>query len=712
MKNVLILIFCLLSLTVRPQKTEMLKKQLDTATSPVVKINILDNLIYQITQSSTDSALMYGRLAISLIDKNNLEESRGTILSKIAIVYQKRSNYKKADSLFEISIQLLKKYNDFSVLAGAYNNYGLSKSDQHNYKTAIKYYLKAAHLADSLKESDLAINPFVNIGIIYYYQGNVRKALDYHIKALKMFEKYDRTQIGSYATTLRNIGGFYSILKNPDSALHYTQQSLEVSKEINDRRGISVAYQNLGEIIAPKDLKKGEQYLKKSLQLKKELKNLRGISYASVNLAQLYVRLEEYEKAVNYYKQAIKYAEKINDIKQLSYSYELLSGCYEAIGKTDKALETYKMHHAYNDSLQEKTNEDKLLDIQTQYETAEKEKEILELKHKQKLNEITIRNSRIVAGITLVGILIIVVLLVFVLRTNKKVRERNDLLHKKNSTIEQQKEEILVQRDHLAEKNEFIELQNKQIGDSIVYARQIQESLLPGKTMMDRSLQNYFIFYRPKDVVSGDFYWAHQQNDKTYIAVGDCTGHGVPGAFMSVLSISLLNEIVKGANISTPAEILNAMRELIISSLKQRGENMRGKDGLELGLCVIDHVNRKLSFSGAKRPLIRVTQNELQEFKPNKMPLSAYINMQPFTQQEIEYQDGDLFYMFSDGFQDQFHGSTNKKYTKNRFFELLKKASALNMQDQEKLLENEFMQWKQSEEQIDDVIVLGFKSDF
>lgn len=691
------------------QNIENLKKSLDTASNITSKIDILTDLTHSYTQRSTDTALIYAKKALNLIEQESLEEKKGELFINLGVVYLKRSDNKKADSLFDIALSINKKRADKNYLALTYLNYGLNKSDQHDYESAINYYLKAAHLADSLRDSTLTINTYINIGIIYYYQENVRKALNYHLKGLEMFRKYDVEKANNYATTLRNTGAFYSILQKPDSAFYYTEKSLEVSQKLNDRRGISVAYQNLGEIIYPTSPNKAKKYFSKSLELKKELKNIRGIAHTAGNLANCYQNEKDFPKAIQYSKMAINHAEQINDIMLISHNYGLLSACYEEIGNKGKALEAYKKYSTFRDSMQAKSNESKILELQTQYETAEKQKEILELKHQQKLNDITIQNNKLTISITIGGIILVILFLLNVLRTNTIVRKRNKLLRLKNATIEQQNEEIMVQRDHLSEKNEFIELQNKEIGDSIKYARQIQESLLPSKIMIDNILHDHALFYRPKNVVSGDFYWVHQINNFTFVAVGDCTGHGVPGAFMSILSISLLNEIVKGEKNTQPAEILNKMRNLIISSLKQKGKNMRGKDGLELALCIIDQNKKTLTYAGAQRPLIQIKQKEVIEYTPDKMPISAYVKMHPFSQKEIEIQPDDTFYMFSDGYQDQFNAKTGKKFKKQKLINLLAKNSQLSMHLQKDALQKEFEQWKQYEEQIDDIAVLGFR---
>jgi serine phosphatase RsbU (regulator of sigma subunit) len=362
------------------------------------------------------------------------------------------------------------------------------------------------------------------------------------------------------------------------------------------------------------------------------------------------------------------------------------------------------------DTLTKRSNEAKLLELQTQYESSLKEKQIIELKHQQVINEITIKNSRQLLYISFGAVVIIGFLLLLVFRAFLSIKRKRDILGEKNSIIEQQNEEIRTQRDHLADSNIKIQLQHKQIEDSIDYARQIQESLFPSPATIKSVLGEYAMFYLPKDVVSGDFYWIHQASHYTYIAVGDCTGHGVPGAFMSVLSISLLNEIVKGKGIINPAGIMNEMRRLIMLSLKQDATRMGGTDGLELAICRIDRDTNKVVFAGAQRPLFLVREKSITEYPPNKMPISAHITMTDFTEIELDTKQEDVYYLLSDGYQDQFDKNNKQRYGKQRIKDLILKLHELPMQKQSKTLETEYFAWRGHTEQTDDVLILGFQT--
>lgn len=282
----------------------------------------------------------------------------------------------------------------------------------------------------------------------------------------------------------------------------------------------------------------------------------------------------------------------------------------------------------------------------------------------------------------------------------------------------QQKEEIETQCDNLAEKNEHlhlaydkIEQQNKNITDSILYAERIQRAILPPRVCMQTVLEDYFVLFRPKDIVSGDFYWVNSKDGLAMVAAVDCTGHGVPGAFMSIIGNENLNHVVNVCGYRKPDEILNSLNERITSALNQDNQKMTVKDGMDMSLCVIDRERKCVSFAGANNPIYFVTGNELHIIKGDKIPIGAHIGNRStaFTNHEIPYKPGDLLYLFSDGFADQFGGPNNKKFMNKRLRELLLSVSSLSMDEQRKTLLTDFDEWRGKESQIDDVLIIGIR---
>lgn len=261
--------------------------------------------------------------------------------------------------------------------------------------------------------------------------------------------------------------------------------------------------------------------------------------------------------------------------------------------------------------------------------------------------------------------------------------------------------ELEKQKQALNEKNE-------QIYSSIRYAKRIQEALLPGNYELSNILKEYFLFYQPRDIIGGDFYWAAQVEGKTILAAGDCTGHGIPGALLTILGITSLNEIVKAGKTTNPAKILNRLRNQIISELSNY-EYQDFQDGIDISVCSLDTKNDILHFAGANNSILYIHNDNLEEIKGDRMPVGRYRKMDDFSLQEINYKKGDLIYLFSDGYPDQFGGENNKKLGKKRFKNLIQRISSREMSIQKESIRDTFHNWKDKTEQVDDIIVLGLK---
>lgn len=273
---------------------------------------------------------------------------------------------------------------------------------------------------------------------------------------------------------------------------------------------------------------------------------------------------------------------------------------------------------------------------------------------------------------------------------------------------------ILVKEDkltaNLLQSKLELEIKNKETLDSILYAKRIQEAILPLRSKIKKALPESFIFHLPRDIVSGDFFWFKQQNGKTFIASVDCTGHGVPGAFMSMIGTILLDDIVEKKGIEEPDEILNELDRDVVKALKQDKREMASRDGMDIAICVIDEKANVLKFSGAFRPLLHIRNSEINRIKSSPYPIGGFKeNVSLFEKHEIALQKGDRFYIYSDGYADQFGGERNKKYMTKRFRELILQISSLDMPSQEEKLKKEFDLWSGGNEQVDDVLVIGFK---
>lgn len=293
-----------------------------------------------------------------------------------------------------------------------------------------------------------------------------------------------------------------------------------------------------------------------------------------------------------------------------------------------------------------------------------------------------------------------------------KVRERQLLEEKRvlEQKVKERTAEIEAQKEELASQNKMIAEQHKNITDSIQYAQRIQAAILPPVEELKEVVNEYFILYRPRDIVSGDYYWTTRHDDLTIIVAADCTGHGVPGAFMSMLGIAFLNEIVNKEGVVEPHAILDRLRQQIINQLHQRGEEGESKDGMDVSLYVINHKTMKLQFAGAYNPLYIIRNNELSQLKADRMPIGYHMKKDtPFKMQEMDLQKGDCLYNSSDGYPDQFGGADGRKFMSKKFKELLVKIHKEPMARQREILDTTIDEWRGDIEQIDDIIVIGVR---
>ncbi len=329
---------------------------------------------------------------------------------------------------------------------------------------------------------------------------------------------------------------------------------------------------------------------------------------------------------------------------------------------------------------------------------------------------------------TVLAIFIYVILLssliVFVILYTRKLKSRAELLEKQNKEIELQKrelqnlndevtsqrDEIEAQRDSISKQKELIDQQNRAMTDSIHYARRIQDAVMPAPEVMRYLLPKHFVFYRPRDIVSGDFFWVDKRDETVLIAVADCTGHGVPGAFMSMLGISLLNEISSKYGDQPTNELMDELRDQLIAALGQTGDKYEARDGMEMALVAINTKTREVQFTGANHHLYTFQKGKQVIIKGDPMPVGIHaMSSTLFSAHSLKLGRGDSLYLFSDGYADQFGGEGRKKFGSARLKTLLKEIQQNIMHDQKEALEKEFDDWKGKQEQIDDVLMIGIK---
>ena len=529
--------------------------------------------------------------------------------------------------------------------------------------------------------------------------------------------------------------GFYN------KAIENFNDALEFNSKVGNRNGIKTIRYNLGLIYSEQEqYQQAINQFNKGIEIARSLNQKEGILNGLTNKASALKGFGKHKKSINATEQALNIAKELNSLRLIRRCYGLLAENYEALGNSQKSIEYFdkfsmldkKIKQEQMKKLEDETKK-RVDEIQTEKEQKEKDltektqqlkstkdslTETKRLTEKQRMEiemqELTVskqkeklRNERLIRY-GLIGIVsLIFIFLIIIFFQFKQKKKANKLLEKQNKKINDQKTEIEKQRD-LANR------QKKDILDSIEYASRIQNALLPPDYMLEKGLSEYFLFFKPRDVVSGDFYWMTQKDNKIIIAAADCTGHGVPGAFMSMLGIAFLNEIVnritenKHVYSLQANEILNQLRNYIIQSLHQDKDQSDSKDGIDIALTIIDFDNKNIQFAGAHNSLILIRNNETIEKKADRMPVAIHKKAdKPFTNHELDIKDYDMSYLISDGFPDQIGGTKGRKFMSRKFKELLLEIHQKPMEEQKQILNNKFEEWKNGYQQLDDILIIG-----
>ncbi|HKL07556.1 MAG TPA: tetratricopeptide repeat protein [Bacteroidales bacterium] len=557
---------------------------------------------------------------------------------------------------------------------------------------------------------------YLILGEAHFYQNNLQKSLTYFTSYLENQEEQGNRL--KMAQAYNNLGIVSRAMNNYPQAINYYNDAMAIYQEFNDTNSLNSVYNNLGVINEHLNLfSQALNYYQKSLNIEKKINNPEGISTSYLNLGGIYLKLKQYNQALSYGKKAISICDSLGFMVTLEMTYELMYKIYREIDQPKQALIYFEKFYDLNHKRINQETQSRIAELEIKYGTDKKQKEIAIL-NRQKKQKTTINIILLIAiGVVVIQALILLKIIAKRKRNNQVLRLQNEEMHKQNEEIETQRDEIEAQRDEIQRQKEFsdkqtdfILRQKKDITDSIEYAKHIQIALFPDKLTFQKILREGFCLFKPKDIVSGDFYWVDEIDGKSIVVAADCTGHGVPGAFMSIIGINFLNEIVFDEHELNPAEILNRLREKVVKTLVHSNRLEEARDGMDISLVIIDHDNMKLQYAGAYNHLYFIRGHMLEIIKADRMPVGLSAKeTKSFTNHEIDILPGDLFYMFTDGYADQFGGPLRKKFRIGNLRELLLEIHEKNIQEQKQILYESFINWKGKQPQVDDVLVIGFK---
>lgn len=632
--------------------------------------------------------------------------------------------------------------------ADAYNTQGICFYFKGEFDSAIVYYEKGIALNERTGNFKAMAPSLMNLGSIYMLKGDYGTAIEKMTLSLKI-EEFRQNKIGM-ANCLNNIGNIHMAQENADLAWDYFSRAAAIYEEIGNKTNVASAYNNMGIIAASRgDMAGAEKYHALSLDLRRQNNDQAGIAGSLNNIGLLYRDNGEYQKSLPYFLEAVALLEVLGDVRNVAACKNNVAIAYMNLGRYDeaialstkslqvatemgamvemkdaaetlylaykrkanyqKSLEMYTLYVATRDSIESKANQDEI--ARQEYKYAYEKKAIadsLKRIEEEKVGEAELlaeraeNEKREQRSWFLMAGLVVAVIFGFFIYTRLR------LTNKQKAIIEEQRIKVLEAFEQLEEKN-------KEVLDSITYAKRIQSAILPSPELVSETLGNAFVLYEPKDIVAGDFYWIESvarpgKEPLILFAAADCTGHGVPGALVSVVCHNALNRAVREFQLTDPGAILDKTRELVIHEFeksRQGGAADVIKDGMDIALCALDQGT--IRYAGANNPLWIIRNKELLTFKPDKQPIGQFDGALPFSTHEYQLQSGDLVYVFTDGYTDQFGGDKGKKFKASNFKELLLSVLHLNIPEQKTRIKTAFEDWRGSLEQVDDVCVIGLK---
>ena len=600
-------------------------------------------------------------------------------------------------------VEAIKCYNDAATahevagdkraLAKSLQYIGYWQVTQGKYKEALATILQTLSVFEEIKDTVNLAYAYTQVGNVYYYRDEIDQALENYLKAYEL-NKTSGNELGTLQN-LGNIGLFLTQIGKNEIALGYIEEALALSKELGNEKEIAdnqlsmgVVHFNMG------NLQQTVEYNLKALKYY-EIHDGSAAGICYMNLGEAYAALGNYQKAVNYGKQAVATMEEFDNLYHLKDAHGYIADTYAKMGEYRKAYESHIMYRSLKDSILNGESNSAIAEMQTRYDSEKKEKENEGLRKAGRIKDLeltqqedSIKQQRFFIGSSAVGVLFLLGLAFAQFRT-RRVKHRTN-------------EQLATQRDEITE-------QKQDITDSITYARDIQRASLPVEENMHKAFDECFVLYRPRDIVSGDFYWFNHFGDATVLAVADCTGHGVPGGFMSMMGSELLTQVISDPDVRDPGDALQRIDKRIIETLNKEGGKTMSNDGMDMCICTFLPEQKILQFAGANRPVIRIRDGAMNVFPFNKKGVGGRHKQTGYDHTELPYEKGDCYYMFTDGFPDQFGGPKNKKFMRKRLQDLILDIAEKPMEEQKQELETTFDDWRGSERQVDDVCLIGVR---
>lgn len=677
--------------------------------------------------SDPNMAMDYANQQIENSDENSIDRVNG--LNDLGNAHYYLDNYDDGIEVLTKAIKISEKINYPQGKAEASVIIANICILQGKFSKGLTYFTDALSIYEKTGDTDGTADCYNGIGVINLNQENYEKALEYFNKALEIGEGITKGDSYSYMSLI------YLHLEAYDEAAHYAQEAIDIGNINEDTYVQAMGWDVMGVVASTSgEFDKANEYLTLALQMKVDLEDLQGTAHTLNFIAENFKSVDQIDSAMFYSLQAKKIAEEIGATEELRTALGDLAKLYAIQGEYENAFVHQTEYIAVNEAIFNDQASKKVAEMEAEMQAAIDAKiheEEIALLEKDK--EVQAKMLKIYIGF---GIFIFLVLIAGAFAIYKRYQAKKKAhadLEQKNSIIEDQKQ-ILENQKHILEEK------NTEIMDSITYAKRIQTAILPSDKFFSEMLPNAFVLYKPKDIIAGDFYWLEHvaEENRLLFAAADCTGHGVPGAMVSVVCNNALNRSVREFSLMNPSEILDKTRELVIEQFEKSESEV--KDGMDISMISMKqkaNEELQLEWSGANNPIWIIRKNEgvnqlqtinqqtgeeilrepnieegeyvLYEMKADKQPIGKYADPKPFTNWIIHVRKEDSLYIFTDGFQDQFGGDRGKKFMASKMKKMMLEFQNLPIHEQKELLDHRFEDYRGDHEQIDDVCVIGIK---
>lgn len=683
-------------------KTDSLVQLLAKANLNTDKVRLLIKLADEFEHKSSVQSFRYAKEAQQLAEKLNYKKGIGEAYYYMAISRFYTSQYTAAQDYLNKALVLYKSIDYKKGMADVQKQLGRIYDRLGDYEKALEYHINSLKANEIIANKQGMAAAYLDIGLVYFHQTDYYKSLEYYREGLALARDIDNDDL--LAEGYRNMGMSYQKVERFVQALKYYRQGLKIFERIEDPTNIAKTLLGIGNVYLDAEQPNNAlEHLLRAREILQKEKDPEGLGYAYLGIGRVYTLAKNYTRAIDYLQNSLRVFKDIGSKKPISEVFLALSIAYEKQDNYKQAHQSYQLYKNYSDSLFNETQSLQIAEMETRLNLRMQELKVKRLSKEQevkdeaiKLHKADLQKQRTLLGVLLVSSALILALAGVLLNSRRKLRRGNRTLLQKNRQIERQKK--------------VVEGQHRKITDGLRYAETIQLAVLPSDTRLKQFFQDYFVIYKAKDMVSGDFYWIERLNNKIVVAVVDCTGHGVSGAFMSMIGNTLLNEIVRQKQILSPATILSELHNGVVESLRKQESHL--DLGMEACICILeesDNVKQKLTFAGAKRPLYYIYEEKITEIRGSRKAVGFdFGKTRVFKNQTLEVEQGGIIYLTTDGYGDQ-SGDKNKRLGSGRLKDLLVAYSKEPLAEQKEHLEKALKKHQQDSPQRDDITIMGVR---